>query len=322
MSFVHVGEVCPDLLWSVYETRLSDFRVFCEDTGRPSVAYDTNLWDARKDERAFMERLNAEERRRYESLEPPEQRARFMEGHSLASERQARLSHPVTKATFVEIEAFAQWLTLRERERGGLPPHLAYRLPTDLEWSAAVGASEGGRVSDPEQSGLTLLNLVEAEVLSREALSQRGFRMGNLGNVVVTPTVLESLEPATRSLILHAVKRQQLKMRIDRARRASPLFPVTAAIHVASDDTLPVQHTASNALGLHGLEGNVSEVMYDSRDFYQMVLRGPSFYTRAVVDDPTSAMNLKTRMLASKEVRNLSFGFRLVLAPERSEKVP
>jgi hypothetical protein len=41
--------------------------------------------------------------------------------------------------------AFCKWLTDKEREENVLEPTLIYRLPTDLEWSAAVGLpNEGG----------------------------------------------------------------------------------------------------------------------------------------------------------------------------------
>ena len=321
MGFVHAGETCPEILWACHETRLMDFRAFCEETGRDPSRYDTDLWDALRDAREFVERLEDEDRRRFEALDGERARRRFIETHVLPSEHRERLRHPVTKVSLDEIGAFAGWLTRRERERGLLPERLAYRLPTDLEWSALVGIGESVAVRDPERSGLTLLNLVEAEVITREALRRRGFRMSNLSNVVINAEVLDSFESDTRALVRRAVERQQLKMRIGRAHRESPRYAGSPGIHVAGRDTVPVERTVANGRGIHGLEGNVSEVMQDSLAFYQMVLRGPSFHTRLKGAEPTSELNLRTRMLAPKDVRNLSFGFRLVLAELNSEEI-
>jgi formylglycine-generating enzyme required for sulfatase activity len=38
-----------------------------------------------------------------------------------------------------DAEEFCKWLTKRERIAGDLPEDRKYRLPTDEEWSAAVG---------------------------------------------------------------------------------------------------------------------------------------------------------------------------------------
>ncbi len=55
--------------------------------------------------------------------------------------------HPVVNVSWNDATAFCQWLTQHERRTRLLPPNLAYRLPTDLEWSAAVGL--------PPESGAT-----------------------------------------------------------------------------------------------------------------------------------------------------------------------
>jgi formylglycine-generating enzyme required for sulfatase activity len=50
--------------------------------------------------------------------------------------------HPVVNVTWHEAVAFCKWLTEKERKDGGLPANQLYRLPTDLEWSKAIGLSE------------------------------------------------------------------------------------------------------------------------------------------------------------------------------------
>ncbi|MCB1130488.1 MAG: SEL1-like repeat protein [Verrucomicrobiae bacterium] len=66
--------------------------------------------------------------------------------------------HPDSPVTFVNARdagAFCSWLTLKERKQGLIPKDAEYRLPTDHEWSCAVGigASEDPNWSGAEKSG-------------------------------------------------------------------------------------------------------------------------------------------------------------------------
>jgi len=63
--------------------------------------------------------------------------------------------HPVVNVTWNEAVEFCGWLTRRERESGAISGELAFRLPTDLEWSAAVGLpAEQGNRPDERSGGL------------------------------------------------------------------------------------------------------------------------------------------------------------------------
>ncbi len=53
--------------------------------------------------------------------------------------------YPVVFVNWTSAKAFCEWLTQKERDAGRLGPGLEYRLPTDAEWSTAVGLSEKGR---------------------------------------------------------------------------------------------------------------------------------------------------------------------------------
>ena len=60
------------------------------------------------------------------------------------------LDHPVVNVSWEDAMAFCTWLTTHERGLGVLPARMSYRLPTDLEWSTAVGlGNEPGNT--PEQ---------------------------------------------------------------------------------------------------------------------------------------------------------------------------
>ncbi|MEQ1862846.1 MAG: SUMF1/EgtB/PvdO family nonheme iron enzyme, partial [Chthoniobacteraceae bacterium] len=63
---------------------------------------------------------------------------------------------PVVNVTWEEAAAFCKWLTQVEQESGALGESLHYRLPTDLEWSLAVGLGpEQGETPEQRDLGVT-----------------------------------------------------------------------------------------------------------------------------------------------------------------------
>ncbi len=50
--------------------------------------------------------------------------------------------HPVVCVSWEDAVAFCEWLTQQERSAGTITTHQKYRLPTDHEWSCAVGIGE------------------------------------------------------------------------------------------------------------------------------------------------------------------------------------
>ncbi len=57
-------------------------------------------------------------------------------------------THPAAGVSWTQAKAFCQWLTESERKTNLLLPNASYRLPADLEWSAAVGLT-GETGADP-----------------------------------------------------------------------------------------------------------------------------------------------------------------------------
>ncbi len=51
-------------------------------------------------------------------------------------------THPAVNIKWEDAKAFCRWLTQREREAGVINRSQYYRLPTDAEWSVAVGLGE------------------------------------------------------------------------------------------------------------------------------------------------------------------------------------
>lgn len=92
MKFVPVAGT--KVLFSIWETRVSDYMVFAESKG-------VRDWG----KTGFLQRTN----------------------------------HPITGVNWHEAAAFCLWLTEKERKEGKLGAKDRYRLPTDAEWTAAIG---------------------------------------------------------------------------------------------------------------------------------------------------------------------------------------
>lgn len=80
-------------------------------------------------------------------LHATKKKSRLPEGVVMVSDK------PSVKMTWDEARAFCEWLTALERSEGALAPTQHYRLPTDAEWSVAVGLGRETGKSPAEKSG-------------------------------------------------------------------------------------------------------------------------------------------------------------------------
>ena len=62
-------------------------------------------------------------------------------------------SHPVVKVNWEDATEFCQWLTKKELEEERIEEGQEYRLPTDAEWSQAVGLPPEGGATPEERDG-------------------------------------------------------------------------------------------------------------------------------------------------------------------------
>jgi Sulfatase-modifying factor enzyme 1 len=128
MKFVPINGT--QALFSIWDTRLEDFQAFVDSTGYEATE---GMWSLGNDGW----------KQRGASWKDPG----FKQGST----------HPVVGVSWDDAKAFCEWLTKRERSSGGLPEGLEYRLPTDEEWSVAVGLdSEPGSTPQEKSSKIKL----------------------------------------------------------------------------------------------------------------------------------------------------------------------
>lgn len=62
-------------------------------------------------------------------------------------------TEPAVNVSWVDATAFCAWLTEKERKDGKIKANQTYRLPTDAEWSVAVGLPKEQGATPQEKSG-------------------------------------------------------------------------------------------------------------------------------------------------------------------------
>lgn len=186
-------------------------------------------------------------------------------------------THPVVKVNWPDAVAFCKWLTDKERDENVLEARQSYRLPTDAEWSAAVGLrSEGGNTPEAR----------DGKIRNEFPWGKQWPPPGGAGNYA------DKGAQRTRGGVLD---------------NYADGFAQTA----------PVGSFKANALGLFDLGGNVWEWCAEGyrgdsgtapgRDWG--VLRGGSWAT-----SNRSEMQSSYRNVVDRNERDVIYGFRCVLA--------
>ena len=127
MKFVPVKGT--EVLFSIWHTRVQDFEAFVKATGHDATQ---GMYSLRSD--GWM--------RRGDTWKDPG----FTQGPT----------HPVCGVSWHDAQAFCKWLTEKERKDGIIDQQQSYRLPTDAEWSQAVGDTKypwGDQWPPPQGAG-------------------------------------------------------------------------------------------------------------------------------------------------------------------------
>jgi formylglycine-generating enzyme required for sulfatase activity len=128
MKFVPVPGT--KVLFSIWDTRVKDFRVFVESAGYDATGGMWSLGDYG-----------------WKQLGATWKEPGFSQGPT----------DPVVGLSWEDAGAFCLWLTERERGSGVLPEGMRYRLPTDQEWSIAAGLdSEPGSTPEEKDSKIKI----------------------------------------------------------------------------------------------------------------------------------------------------------------------
>lgn len=201
------------------------------------------------------------------------------DGYDVTENEERPEDHPVTKVSWEDAQAFCAWLTEKERAAGRLPEDMAYRLPTDLEWSWAVGI---GDREDPEASPKE----------RREQMDGRG-----LGGVY--PWKGGWPPPTGAANVSDQSRKEEAPNSDEKVQYAEDYddgYPATS----------PVMAFAGSELGLFDLGGNVREWCEDE-DGSNRVNRGGSWFNNARHCRAANRWN-------TPSIRNNYLGFRSVLA--------
>jgi formylglycine-generating enzyme required for sulfatase activity len=126
MAFVPAGTT--GVLFSVWETRVKDFAAFVNATAHDGIS------ENRFGSKAFTLEWTAGGNPGWE-----QKGGSWRDPHFPTPQTP---EHPVVCVSYLDAEAFCNWLTQLERASGKIPFTATYRLPTDSEWSRAVGAGD------------------------------------------------------------------------------------------------------------------------------------------------------------------------------------
>ena len=242
MKFVPVPGTT--VLFSIWDTRVADFEAFVKDTGYNAT------------ERVFSLRSDGY-KRRGESWRSP--------GFSQTPE------HPVCGVSWFDAQEFCQWLSKKEGK--------TYRLPTNEEWSKAVGIAERETGSTPKEKDEKLAGV---------------YPWGNSMPPIVNGKPMGNYAGAEA----------------DDGNWPS-VFKVIPEYRDTFARTSPVGSFPANAFGLYDMGGNVWQWCEDRYEpgKEERVMRGGAWCDSA----PRLLLSSYRYDGGTPVIRNLNIGFRVVL---------
>jgi hypothetical protein len=183
--------------------------------------------------------------------------------------------HPVTMVDWEDAKGYCRWLTEKERSEGRIGAEQSYRLPTDAEWSVAVGLGEESGSTPEEKDG----KITGVYPWGREWPPPRG--AGNYADLT-------------------------LKNRVRNWQ-----FGVIDGYDDGYAATSPVGSFTASRYGLYDMGGNVWQLCEDWYDRAQQfrVLRGGSW-----VNSGSGSLLSSRRVRVTADSRFPDHGFRCVLA--------
>jgi formylglycine-generating enzyme required for sulfatase activity len=185
-------------------------------------------------------------------------------------------TYPAVRMNWEEAGAFCEWLTEKERRAGRISADHRYRLPSDHEWSCAVGLGDReDPARTPEEKNCRILNV---------------YPWG-----VVWPPPLGAGNYSGEEAAGHELWGNQ---------------KIIPGYRDAFTEAAPVGSLQPNRLGIHDLGGNVHEWCEDSfsPESENRVLRGGSF-----VNDTSENLLSSYRLNIEPGERGPAYGFRIVL---------
>jgi formylglycine-generating enzyme required for sulfatase activity len=198
--------------------------------------------------------------------------------------------HPVSAINWDDATAFCAWLTERERKTGKIAAADVYRLPSDHEWSCAVGLGSREDASLPPSRKNR--QIPDVFPWGTEWPPPQGVE--NLAGEELRPLLAGGLHPYIKDVI--------------------------SGYRDDFTELAPVGSFKANALGLHDLGGNVAEWCEDWLDASKKVrvLRGATWLDH-VRQYSFSSMRPSSHPTDS---HFSNYGFRVVLAPVAANKGP
>lgn len=195
--------------------------------------------------------------------------------------------HPIVGVSWNDAVNFCAWLTGKERSEGKIDDKTEYRLPTDLEWSAAVGLPHESEVS-PKKRHLKLggypwgLRWPPPKEAGNYEHSRNEDHFKLKDSMLYYKKYAEDWEELMSDFPDQRTMKNAL-LRINESRPAEDAYrnEYNKWLKWEKIDqyefTSPVQSFPPNSLGIYDLGGNVWEWCMDDNLNNECVLRGASF---------------------------------------------